>query len=286
MHNQSKHILYILLFSVSVYFLFLIISCSKDPAIHCPTPPASIRKVFIETFSGHYDGHGAIVSDTFQHIQQRYPGNVIGITIHSGYFAKVFAAPFEADFHSNEGDAYFDSLGVIFNPTGTVNRIGYPDKVLKSYAQEWYRLTDSLLKQPAYALLKITRQYNSTTRILSTSVHCNFIGSLTGTYKLVVLLTEDDIIAAQKDYAQPYPQIDYQHLHRHVLRDGITSTWGDLLNTAGMIAKGDSVIKNYSYKLPATFNGMIPNENNCHIVAYIYNTFTYEVLQVEEIKLQ
>jgi hypothetical protein len=286
MHNGSKYILYTLLFSICVCLLSFMASCSKDPVIPCPTPSAPIRKVLIEIFSGHYDGHGAIASDTFQHIQQRYPGNVIGITIHSGYFAKVFAPPFEADFHSNEGDEYDDFLGVTTNPMGTVNRIGYPYKVLKNYTLEWSKLTDSLLKQPAYATLKITGHYNSTTRILSAAVKCNFLGSLTGTYKLVVLLTEDNIIAAQKDYTQPFPQIDYQHNHHYVLRDGITSTWGDLLNTVGLITKGDSLINNYSYKLPATFNGIVPNENNCHIIAYIYNTFTHEVLQVEEIKLK
>lgn len=285
MHTSVKHILYALLYPITVCFLLFIICCSKDPAIADPTPSSAVRKVLIETFTGHGDGHGAIVSDTFQHIQQRYPANVIGITIHAGYFAKVFPAPFEADFRCNAGDAYHNFMGVTSNPIGTINRIGYPNKVLKDYTLEWARLTDSMVRLPAYATLKITNHYNSVTRILNVSVQCNFSGSLTGTYKLAVLLTED-IIAPQKDYTQPFPQIAYQYNHHHVLRDGITSTWGDLLNTTGLITKGDSVIKNYLYNLPEKFNGLAPNENNCHLVAYIYNTSTYEVVQVEEIKIQ
>jgi hypothetical protein len=279
-----KHILNSLLPSIAACLLFFTASCSKDPAIPSSNPPKAVRKILIEKFTGHYDGHGVIASDTFQNIQQRYPGNVIGITIHSGYLAKVFPAPFDADFHCNEGDSYSNFMGVTVNPIGTVNRIGYPNRVLKNYTREWSTLTDSMIGLPAVATLKITNQYNSTTRLLNTSVQCNFLGSLTGNYKLVVLLTEDNVIAPQKDYTLPDPHIAFQFSQRHVLRDGITGTWGDLLNT-GPVTKTDSVIKNYSYNLPVTFNGMAPNANHCHVIAYIYNTSTYEVLQAEEMKI-
>jgi hypothetical protein len=280
---MSKYTLSTLFYSITFCFLFFIISCSKDPAIPDSPSPTAVRKVLIETFTGHNDGHGVIVSDTFQQIQQRYPDKIIGITIHSGYFANVFAPPLNADFHCNEGDEYHAFSGVSFNPIGTVNRIGYPAKLLKDYTMQWSKLTDSMVHLPATVALKITGQYNSSTRTLSASVQCDFLSSLTGTYKLVVLLTED-IIAPQKDYTPTNPPIALQHLHHHILRDGLTSTWGDLLNT-GLIAKGNSMIKNYSYNLPAKFNGLVPKENNCHVVAYIYNTATYEVVQADEMKM-
>jgi hypothetical protein len=283
MCNTFKPILVLLFYMVS--FLFLIASCSKDPVIPPPNINPSPRKVLIEVFTGHYDGHGVIVSDTFQNIQKRHPDKVIGITIHSGYFAKTFPPPFNTDLRCTEGDVFYNFVGVTFNPTGTVNRVGYPDNVLKSYTHDWTRLTDSMLSLPAYATLKIVNQYNSTTRILNSSVKCNFSGALKGFYKLVVLLTEDSVIAPQKDYNLPDPHIAFQYIHRNILRDGITTPWGDLLN-CGFVTEGDSMIKSYSYILPAKFNAVAPNENHCRVIAYVYDTRTYEVLQAEEMKMK
>lgn len=274
----------ILLDLITVIFLIFLASCSKDPAIKSLPAPSAVRKILIETFTGHNDGHGAIAADTLLHIQQRHPDKVIGITIHSGFFAKTFGTTFTYDFHCDEGDIYYKFMGVSSNPAGTVNRVGYPNKLLKNYTTEWEKLTGSMAGLPALADLKIRNQYNATTRILKSSVQCNFLSSMKSTYKLVVLLTEDNIVAPQRDYALPDPRISFQFSHNHVLRDGLTGAWGDLLNTE-FITEGDSVIKNYSYTLPLNFNGKIPNENNCHIIAYIYDASTYEVLQVEEMKM-
>ena len=71
-------------------------------------------------------------------------------------------------------------------------------------------------------------------------------------------------------------------MHRHVLRDGITSTiWGDALTIAG-----DTAVNAYNYTLPPTFKGLAPNENLCYVVAYIYDAATYEVIQAEEKKIK
>jgi hypothetical protein len=56
------------------------------------------------------------------------------------------------------------------------------------------------------------------------------------------------------------------------------------LNT-GLITAGDSVVRNYVYSLPAKFNGMTPHEKQCHVIAYIYDITTYEVLQAEEMNM-
>ncbi|MEO6903523.1 MAG: Omp28-related outer membrane protein [Bacteroidia bacterium] len=281
---RNKLLFFSLFHSITIAFLFFLPSCSKDPAIKSVQAPSAVRKVLIETFTGHNDGHGAIVSDTLLHIQQRHPDKVIGITIHSGFFAKTFGTTFTYDFHCDEGDAYYKFMGVTSNPSGAINRVGYPNKLLKDYTTEWEKLTDSMAGLPALVTLKIKNKYNATTRILKSSVQCNFLSSMKSTYKLVVLLTEDNIVAPQRDYALPVPRISYQFSHNHVLRDGLTGNLGDLLNTE-LIKEGDSMIKNYSYTLPINFNGKTPIENNCHIIAYIYDAVTYEVLQVEEMRM-
>ena len=139
-------------------------------------------------------------------------------------------------------------------------------------------LADSLLLLPAAADLEITNQYNSSTRTLYSSIQCTFLTPLNGTYKLVVLLTEDSVIAPQKD-----PGLVRDYAHRYMLRDGITGSWGDTLFTGEAPL---SVTKHYTYTLPSHFKGRAPNENSCRVVAYIYNASNYEIIQVEERKIK
>ena len=153
----------------------------------------------------------------------------------------------------------------------------------------WSTIVDSLLALQPDADIEITNNYNSTTRVLNTSVRTEFLNPLNGNYKIVLLLTEDSIIKPQTDYSKPAGQQDVlNYVHRHALRDGITTSWGDAL-ISGPIAVGDTAIKSYSYTLPATFpltNGIAPNENLCYVIAYVYDAATYEVVQVEEKKIK
>ena len=243
------------------------------------------RKVFIGHFTGHFDGHGAIAADTILRIQNKYPGKVIAVNIHSGFFSRPFPPTYTTDLRCNEGDEYFKFLNIAYNPVGVVNWIGYPYDILKDYWGEWGSLTDSLISLPPEVDIRITNNFNSGTRMLNSSVCCKFLNSFNGTYKLTLLLTEDSIVASQKDYSKPPPHITPNYAHPNVLRDGITTSWGDTLKM-GPIVKGDSIIKNYSYTLPLNFNGINPNENHCKVVAYIYDASNYQVIQAEEGKIK
>ena len=90
-------------------------------------------------------------------------------------------------------------------------------------------------------------------------------------------------------FGPPISKDSLNYVHRHVLRDGISSnSWGETI-ISGAIAAGDTAVKNYQYTLPLTFpatNGIAPNENLCYVVAYIYDAATYEIIQVEEKKIK
>ena len=276
--------------SKSFIFLFIAVSCSlflsceKDPSTEKASadPPISQRKVLVELFTGHKDGHGAIAAEKIRLVDNNHAGKVIWTTVHSGFFAEPAVAPYTTDLHTDEGDVYHDFFNVTFNPVVTVSRTGYPGTVLKPYSGSWDNQVDSLMNIPPDVSITIANHYNSSTRVLSTSVTCRFLKGLSATYKLAVLLTEDSVVAAQRDYSQtPNDQPSYPH--RHVLRDGITTAWGELLPAS---EKGDSIVRNYVYNLPVNFNGVVPRAYQCSVVAYVYNTITYEVLQAEEKKIE
>jgi hypothetical protein len=126
--------------------------------------------------------------------------------------------------------------------------------------------------------LKVTTAYNESTRSLSGTVKGTALNSLTGNYKMVLYLVEDNLPDWQKDYSRPAGQQDVSNFpHQHVLRDNINGIWGENF-IEGALAKNDSISKNFSYMLNTAWKA-----NDCSVVAYIYDTNTYEVIQAEEV---
>ena len=243
-----------------------------------------VRKLLMEEFTGHKCGSCPPGAQTIQTLQNQYGDKLIAVSIHAGFYATVTPPIYTEDFQCNEGDDYNTFFGISANPIGMVNRKGYPSSHLKAIG-EWSGLVSSILALPPDASIRITNNYNATSRVLNSTVRCEFLNALNGTYKIMLILTEDSIISPQKDYAQT-PTDVLNYVHRHMLRDAISSTsWGDTLKS-GLIAAGDTVIKSYIYNLPANFNGIVPDVNHCHVVAYIYNASNYEVIQAEEKKMK
>jgi len=249
------------------------------------TQTGKVRNVLLEDYTGHLCTNCPPAAQTAQTIKGKYGSRLVIMAVHAGFYANTSAAPYNYDFTTAIGDIYFNQFGISSNPIGMVNRKDYPLNHLKNFS-DWGNIVDSLMAKAPDADIQITNTYNTSSRQLNTSVSCKFLNLITsGTYKLVVLLTEDSIQNAQKDASQTPPDV-LTYWHRDVLRDGITTTnWGDSLKT-GPIAAGDSIVKAYQYTVPATFKGMAPVTSRCRVVAYVYNSTTYEILQVEEKKLQ
>ena len=283
--------------SLQVFFYGLIVSLGfsscdkvKNPYIKgntgtIDTTGTKVRKLLLEEFTGHKCGACPPGAQTIQQLKTQYPDKIISIAIHAGFFASVSSPLYTNDFHSNEGDDYNNDFGVSSNPVGMVNRKDYPINDQLKDVGEWGSLAGSILSVSPDADIKITNSYNSSSRQLTAVVHSEFLNPLNGTYKLVVLLTEDSIISPQKDYALPSPSNDTNYVHRHMLRDGITSSYGDVL-ISGVVSAGDTAVKTYSYPLPVNFNNTTPNPDHCYVTAYIYDAATYEVIQAEEKKIK
>jgi|ERR1051326_5324054 hypothetical protein len=262
----------------------------KGSAGSTDTTGSNIRKVLIEDFTGAKCGNCPTAAVTINTIKGIHPGKVISIAVHADFYAIPGAAPYTYDFRTTPGNDYDVFFQPPSFPNGMINRKDYPSGGHWKSVSSWASIVDTLLALPSDASIEITNNYNSTTRNLTTNVKTKFLNPLNGTYKLMVALTEDSIVKPQTDYSQPAGQQDVlNYIHRHVLRDAITSTsWGDSVAT-GLIAAGDSITKTYNYTLPATYpatNGIAPNENLCYVIAYIYNAATYEVIQVEEKKIK
>ena len=91
---------------------------------------------------------------------------------------------------------------------------------------------------------------------------------------LCVWMTEDSLISKQQDNDAIDGYIE-NYMHMHVLRGAINNTWGDTLS-GSIFNLGDVINKNYTSNINSNFN-----ENNCGVVAFVYNQSTQQVIQAD-----
>ena len=89
---------------------------------------------------------------------------------------------------------------------------------------------------------------------------------------------EDSIVSAQRDYNED-PTVIEEYTHRHMLRASLNGTWGDPL-FEGTASNGQKIILSFSSAFDMEYKPL-----NCSILAFVYDAFTLEVLQAEEVKI-
>jgi hypothetical protein len=297
-HHFIYRISYVVLSSIYFILVFGICSClfscdkiegpfKEDIGINdttsCPqanfTSQAIIRKVLLEEFTGHTCGNCPASHEISESLRQLYGNSLIVISAHAGSFAfpkNNTDSSFSYDFRSscgNELDNTFgnDAAGL---PNGLVDRKKVNgNHIIRPSA--WGTEIQKGLASPVSAGIQIVTDYESATRKLCVSVQTEFVNSIQGTYKLMAYLVEDSIVNWQKDYRKT-PENIPDYLHRHVLRSSMNGTFGETI-ARGQIQSGSKSLRNYSIKINPAYHA-----GHCSIVAFLADSITSEVMQVEE----
>ncbi len=282
----------ILLYS---FCIIAFISCdivkNANPPIEPTTainPSIIYKKVLLEKYTGHKCGNCPAASDISNALQNQYTNKIIPLSIHAGFFATVNTT-YPTDFRTTVGNNYDTQFGISSagNPNGLVNRVGYGQGSFIKSPSIWGSDISQIVNQEAKFELKIKTNFNSTNSNLNTTVIVKSLAVNDGNYRVVVLLSEDSIVAEQIDYRLPSGnQLNTNYIFRHVLRGAINSEWGDAIFITPA-NPNDSVVKLYSnYTINSSYNS-----NKCYVIAYVYDANPlsatyYEVLQAEEKKIK
>lgn len=263
------------------------------PQSQFPVVTDHFKKILIEDFTGHTCGNCPKAAKELYAIDSIYPGKIIGIGLHVGGYAAPApgynsspSTAYTADYRTTTGELLDAAFGAseFGLPQGMFNRKQY-DAINKTHLQfypNWKTYAAGIINEASVVDLQINVDYTSSNRKICVDVRDSFLTNMSATFNLVVFLTQDSIISWQ-DYIGVNKE-DY--IHRHVFRDAITpsGTWGELLAT-GTIAVGTTNIKRFAYTIPADYKGVPCDVNKCHLIAFIYNTSTYEIIQSEEVKI-
>lgn len=252
------------------------------------------KKVLIEDFTGHRCKYCPDAARELENIQGVYEDNVIGMAIHvSDNFAwtnPIEYSQYTYDFRTKWGDNWDETYGISADglPAGMINRIGIPNNEHYLEVSEWAATVASELKKEVDFLIFIEADTNSI------NISLEIINNINNNYNLRVCLTESYIINWQTDGEEHIEDYEHNHVLRSVVFDESFSS-NQNFNSGEIIEKSISInltelqLENIDYSFNGAFNG---NGNagawkaeNLSVVAYIYNTSTMEIVQVEEAHL-
>lgn len=250
------------------------------PAPIFPTITTHIKRVLLEDYTGHTCVNCPSAALSTHNLKGQYGDKLVVIAVHAGFFAKPSnTGNYTYDFRTPAGtdwDNYF-GIGAIGNPNGMVNR----RKINNTYViapSGWSNAVAGMVAETPQIDIQIINEYSTDGRKLCTHVQTQFLQAIDKNLKLIVALTEDSIVAPQKNndpLVGITPEI-LDYVHMHAFRGTITSTWGTSVADDGTSA----VVNSYKYLFNATIK-----PKNCKVVAFVYDTETKEVLQAAEAKV-
>ena len=266
-------------FLIGLVFAFLLNVNAQEPQF--VSKQQQKRNVIIEELTGRNcgwcpDGH-VIAND----IVREHPGRAWAVNIHSGGYSPT-SYP---NLNTTDGTTICNALGTSSYPSGLVNR-----STSKSVSRsEWSNWADYQFITNAACNIAGQAVVNPETREATIVVEVYYTGSSEASQNyLTIMMLQDNILGYQSgDYLNPEQIVDGQYNHMHILRDVITSTWGDAISptTAGTL-----ITKTYTYTIPETiggYNGVTVDLDDISFLAFVAkeqeNGVTRPIVNVNEL---
>jgi hypothetical protein len=260
---------------------------SACPAPDFPDMNTHLKRVLLEDYTGHTCPNCPAAGVIARDIADQHPDQVIVMAVHAGWFARTYPESgvpeiYDYDFRTDAGTAWDATFGNgnAGNPNGLVNRLKVNNKYVLRPSEWGGVVNDALSEQPELDL-QLLIDFDADSRKICVHTRTHFLQTLDLNLKLETVVIEDSIIAAQKNNDASVGTVGDipDFVHMHVLRGALNGTWGTTLAQTG-VQNPAQVVKSIQSELPV---GCIPK--NCHIIAFVFDSDSREVLQAAEADL-
>lgn len=269
---------------LSLFCLFALTTCQEIPPVITPLNPDNTggnntkRRVLIEEFTGVRCVNCPAGTVEVLNLRELYKDQLISVGVHAGSFAPPYPDS-KYDFRTPEGESIINLLKKPLGyPSAVVNRKMFKDEFdLQLGRSQWAGFIAQELAEAPVVEVKLSKNYNPTTRVLQVTVDTEVLQTLPqDDIRLSVMLAEDQIVDVQ--LTPDGKQSDYSH--RHNLRDMLTPFDGDLIGNELKSAKKSS--RSYTFTLPV---GWVSSK--CSVIAFAHlNGEKLDILQASELKVE
>lgn len=233
------------------------------------------QRVLVEDFTGHDCGNCPAAHVVAKEILANHEDEVALVAVHAGSLAEPFGQ-FPEDWRTPEGEYYLlTQIGTDLLPTGRVNRRNGASQ--DTSFETWATQTDEELTETPKVGMQMQAEYIQDNQHLNVHVNSQWFSAASGDYKLVILITQDSIIAPQLNYDAD-PEFIPDYVHMHMLRGTVTGATG--LTAASNPAVGYTSTNSYTIDWNSEWVA-----EHCEIIAFITEGDNGEVLNVVKQKL-
>lgn len=267
-------------FLILISGLFLFSTCDIVDAPYIETPDGNdtsqfVKKVLVEDYTGHTCPNCPSAAVTAAQLKNLYGDQLVVMAVHAGFFANPNPndSLFALDLRTHAGNTWNDFFKIELYPNGIVNRIPDDAGIYFLPPGNWGSMVVAEMQKKAEARITVHNDFSTSTRQLTTNVFTEFITAQADPCNLIVCVTQDSIIGGQK-----YPtEVIEDYVFMDVLRGSLNGDWGEDVSDGQSIVVGEKYEKTYSHVFPPEWIA-----KNCHVVAFVYNTQTKSIVQVEE----
>lgn len=240
------------------------------------------QNVLMEEFTGITCNNCPEAAGEIKDLIAANPGRVFTIGIHASNFAVPDSAKgYSADFRTPEGTEIYNDATPYGVPSAIINRLDYgePAKYAKTQMKTWEGFVNTIIASGTSDVgLMASAEYNDTTsEVCLTTRFRAEVDVANRSLWYVAVLTESDIVAQQK---MPNLEANPDYIHNHVLRASFNGTYGEAI-AADLESTGSVTCISRSITLEPNWVA-----ENCHVVLYVYDDDTKEIVQVIETELE
>ena len=241
---------------------------SQDTPQYVSTNP-SLKNMVIEEFTGRGchacpSGHA-----TANRLLRENPGRLFLINIYQALEPDTYP-----NLKTEDSETITNTFHIPFVPSGIVNR----NMDVCGINTEWwegeiYTRSKEIADCNIGGYVVVNEEARKAT--INVEIYYTSDSDFDDNY-LSIAMTQDSIWGSQVDgHENPEQYVDGNYCHMHVLRDIITSTWGDKISptTAGTL-----ISKTYTYDIPKIIgnpNGVNVNLENINFIAFVTKTSDY-----------
>jgi hypothetical protein len=260
----------------------LISPVEVTPCDHAYTQTV-VRKIYIEEFTGHRCIFCPVAARELQAIIDEDPA-IIATAIHCGELAIPGSPPyFNNNYKTPMGECLYEDFNIKGLPKAIINRMEISPNKWEIGKDEWRNVIKTIDRNDIRAGIELQCTVNNAKKEVEAYVAVSIIKELPNPVQLCLILQQDSIVSGQVDGDQYI--LDYTH--NHVFRSGFNGTYGTKLTPNGMVEVQSKYATTFKISCQNFFPyGQIPVEiNHCSVVAYLIDTKTKEIIQVESVHL-
>ena len=276
-----------------IYFVIILVTmgCTETPVILPEkVEPASGKVVLLEDLTGVDCSNCPQAALRLEEIADEFPGSILVVGIHGTQQTKPIEGS-KYDFR-NEDAVFLEEylrpwLGkpaVAFNRRRFSDQQGSNGNLSLIGVTQIATRTEEILQEQQTVNIESTYDWvNEEERTIEIFAGIKALEDLEGDFNVNVLITESHIIDAQNNALTGGIDLDYEH--NHVLRDVISNTTGEQLDT--ILVKDELINKSWTYTIPQTPDGLWVIEN-LEVIIFVSNLDgeSKEILQANKLKLQ